>query len=98
MYTQFDEKGKIFTNIVNKRKLKALIQTSAGQVEGYIYIKMDGRLSDELNRADAFMPVTEAVIFNDKGEKIKEVGFIAIRFSHIVWVVPTEENSSEEKK
>ncbi len=98
MYTQFDEKGKIFTNIVNKKKSKALIQTTIGRVEGYIYIRVDGRLSDELNRSDAFLPVTEAIIYNEKGEKWKEVSFIAIRFSEIVWVVPIEEGTSEEKK
>jgi hypothetical protein len=98
MYTQFDEKGKIFTNIVNKKKLKAIIQTISGRVEGFIYIRSDGRLSDELNRSDAFIPVTDATIFDENNEKWKEVSFIAIRFSQIVWVVPVEEETTKEKE
>ena len=97
MYTQFDEKGKIFTNVVNKKKIKSIIQTTSGRVEGYMYIKLDGRLSDELNRADAFLPVTDATVFTESGEKWQEVSFIAIRFSQIVWVVPIEEESAENK-
>jgi hypothetical protein len=92
MVTQFDEHGKIFTNVVNKKTIRAKIQTACNHIVGDIYVRSDGRLSDELNKSDPFLPVTNAEIRDVSGTNlIEQREFIAIHKSQIIWVSPDSE-------
>jgi len=92
MVTQFDEHGKIFTNVVSKKTIRAKIQTASNHIIGDIYIRQDGRLSDELNKSDPFLPVTNAEIRDINGKNIIELrDFIAIQKNQIIWVSPDSE-------
>ncbi|MGD0708180.1 MAG: hypothetical protein ABSA51_06980 [Anaerolineaceae bacterium] len=92
MATQFDEHGKIFTNVVSKKTIRAKIQTASNHIIGDIYIRQDGRLSDELNKSDPFLPVTNVEIRDVLGKNlIENRDFIAIQKSQIIWVSPDSE-------
>jgi hypothetical protein len=91
----FQEKGKIFTPIVNKKRIKARIQTTLQLMEGHIYIHPDNRISDELNQTQQFLPVTDATIFSNEGNPIEELPFVTIQISQIVWISPIDEIKKE---
>ena len=87
----FQEKGKIFTPVVNKKRIRAGIQTTLQRMEGYIFTHPDNRLSDELNQIPQFLPVTDATIFSKEGNPIEELPFVSIQISQIVWISPINE-------
>ncbi len=94
MITDFDEKGKIFTNIVQKNPVPATIQTITHQIRGEVYMKPDERLKDELNRSDQFLAVTNASILDDKGNVAFSCKFLTLNKNQIVWLIPDADMSS----
>lgn len=99
MFTQFEEKGKIFTNIVSKKPISVHIQTDLHLIRGKVHIRPDERLKDELNHPESFLAVTEAAIFNLEGKKLFNCTFIAVNRSHVVWLLQDDEiNKSEESE
>jgi hypothetical protein len=97
MYTQFDEKGKIYTKVIKKKKFHSLIQTNLQKIEGFVYVGLEDRLIDELEKHDSFLPVTDAIILDPKGKKEQAAPFIAVRISGIVWIMPLDEEPLQEK-
>jgi len=92
--TQLDRRGKIFTEVISKNEIPALIQTVTHLVQGHIYIHPNIRLVDELNRAKEFIPVTQAVVLGPDGKELYRAEFMTLRTSQIVWVFPQEEEQS----
>ncbi len=91
MVTHYDEKGKIFTQVVSKQPVRVIIQTIQNKIRGAIYIRPDSRVKDELNDSERFLAVTNAVVFNSQEEEIHRSNFLVINTNHIVWVIPEEE-------
>lgn len=89
----FDEKGKIFTNIVPKTPVAATIQTSTHRIHGEVYIKPDERLKDELNHSEQFIAVTNAQIFNEQGEVAYDSEFLTLNKDQIIWLIPDHDLS-----
>ena len=97
MLNQFEEKGKIFTNIFTKKPTNVHIQTNIHLIRGKVHIRPDERLKDELNHPESFLAVTDAAIFNLDGKKLFNCTFIAVNRSHVVWLLQDDEiNKSEE--
>lgn len=94
MVTHYDEKGKIFTQVVSKHPVQVLIQTHQNTIRGTIYIRPDLRVKDEMNGADHFLAVTDAVIYNSQNEELYHSAFMVVNTSHIIWVIPEEEIAS----
>jgi hypothetical protein len=94
MITDFDEKGKIFTNIVQKTPVNATIQTLTHRIRGEVYMKMDERLKDELNHSDQFLAVTNASILNGQGEVLYSCKFLTLNKNQIVWLIPDSDLSN----
>ncbi|MFN8404740.1 MAG: hypothetical protein U0V48_14465 [Anaerolineales bacterium] len=46
MSTQYDDKGKIYTEVVSKVAVYAMIQTTTHQMRGRLHIRRDQRLKD----------------------------------------------------
>lgn len=88
---QLDQKRKIFTEVISKNKIPALIQTVTHLIQGHIHIHPNIRLLDELNRAKEFIPVTQAVVLGPDGKELYRAEFMTLRTSQIVWVFPREE-------
>ncbi len=94
MVTHYDEKGKVFTDVVSKRPVQVVIQTAQNTIRGTIHVRPDSRVKDELNCTDGFMAVTDAVVFNSLNEELYRSAFMVINTSHIIWVIPEEEIAS----
>jgi len=91
MIRDFDEKGKIFTNVVPKTPVQAIIQTLTHQIHGEVYMKPDERLKDEFNRSEQFVAVTNAKIMDRNGNPQYESQFLTLNKDQIVWIIPVSD-------
>jgi Family of unknown function (DUF6812) len=94
MITQYDEKGKIFTQVVAKRPVPVIIQTLQNTIRGSVHVRPDERVKDELNtltERDRFLAVTDAVILNSLNEELFHTNFLVVNVDQIVWILPEEE-------
>lgn len=94
MSTQYDDKGKIYTEVVSKVAVYAMIQTTTHQMRGRLHIRRDQRLKDELDCEERFLALTEVTVFNADGGVLYEAPFLAVQRASIVWVLP-ETNPTE---
>ncbi len=96
MTIEYDEKGKVFTDIVSKVAIQATLQTTTHMLRGRIHVRRDQRIKDELDVNENFLPLTEVSVLGPDGQTLFQAPFLAVRRSHIVWVIP-EPSKSEEK-
>jgi hypothetical protein len=90
MSIQYDEKGKIFTDVITKIAVYATIQTTTHMLRGHLHIRRDQRVKDELNHEESFLALTDVSVLGSDGSVLFDAPFLAVRRSHIVWVIPTE--------
>jgi hypothetical protein len=91
MSIHFDDKGKFFTNVVQKEALRTVIQTLTHRVQGNIHVRQGRRLKDELDETEQFIAVTEAEIYDAKGQKIFSTAFLVVNRDQVVWLIPYED-------
>jgi hypothetical protein len=96
MTFEYDEKGKIFTDIVSKVAVPATIQTTTHLIRGQLHVRRDQRIKDELDINESFIAMTEVNVLGPDGQTLFQAPFLAVRRSHIVWVIP-EQNQNREK-
>ena len=94
MVAQFDEKGKIFTQVVTKHPVSVIIQTPDQLIRGEIHVRPNARVIDELNGQERFIAVTEAVVYNNLNEEIYRTNFLVVNVKHILWIIPEEESTN----
>jgi hypothetical protein len=94
MFSQFDDKGKLFTNVVAKKPVKVRIQVATHLILGTVHIRPENRLKDEINQPETFLAVTDAQLINDKGETAYTCKFIVVNRSQILWMAPDTENEN----
>lgn len=94
MTIEYDDKGKIFTDIVSKIAVYATIQTTTHQMRGRIHIRRDQRIKDELDGDEKFLALTDVTVLNADGHALFQAPFMAVQRAHIIWVLP-EQNKSE---
>jgi len=92
MTIEFDEKGKIFTDVVSKDTVEAIVQTTQHLVRGNIHVRQDERLKDELDHDELFLAITDASVFDADGKEIHRTHFLAVRRAQIVWVMPVKDS------
>ena len=95
MTIEYDEKGKIFTDIVSKIAIYATIQTTTHLMRGRIHVRRDQRVIDELDLKENFLPITDVSVMGLNGETLFEAPFLALQRSHIVWVFPDQKTDEE---
>jgi hypothetical protein len=98
---EYDDKGKLYTNIIQKTKVAATIQTVLQRIQGHIHVSNEQSLKDELEQNESFLAVTASTIINPEGEAPQQNKFIVIQRSHITWVVQDlnrSEDHEEESK
>jgi hypothetical protein len=88
MTIEYDEKGKYFTNIIQKIPIPAMIQTTSNLVRGIVHVRQDERFKDELENDERFLAVTDAAVLDPAGETAYSAPFIAIQKDQIVWAMP----------
>jgi uncharacterized protein DUF6812 len=96
MAIQFDEKGKIFTDVVPKIPVQAVVQTTTQLIRGKVHVREGERLKDELDRNELFLAVTDASILGLDGQVQFQAPFLAVQRSQIIWVLPDEEKSQDQ--
>ena len=95
MSIEYDEKGKIFTDIVPKIAVYATVQTTAHMMRGRIHVRRDQRVIDELDLDENFLALTDVSVLNPEGQALFQVPFLAVRRAHIVWVIPEQKTGEE---
>ena len=96
MFTEYDEKGKKYTDVVSKVAINATVQTTTHRMRGRLHIRRDQRVKDELEGNESFLALTEVSVLDADGNVLFEAPFLAVRRDHIVWVIP-EPNSGDEQ-
>lgn len=87
----FDDKGSKFSDIIAKITIPATIQTLTHRIQGNLHIREWERIRDALNKEDRFIAITEATVFNLKGDAILNTPFMLVNQEHVVWAVPEDE-------
>ncbi|HVF24330.1 MAG TPA: hypothetical protein VNA23_00485 [Anaerolineales bacterium] len=95
MSIEYDEKGKIFTDVVSKTAIHATIQTTTHLLQGYIHVRRGQRIKDELDRDKDFLALTDVSVLGSNGQSLFQAPFLAVLRAHIVWVMPEEKTSQE---
>lgn len=91
MFSQFEDKGKIFTQVVSKKPVSVIIQTAKNRIHGKIHIRPEDRVKDELNRREIFIAVTDAVVYSSENEILFTSSFLTLNTEQIIWLIPEGE-------
>lgn len=91
MGVEYDEKGKYFTEFISKDAIYSHIQTSIHHIRGFVHVRKDERLSDEMNKQNTFLAVTKAEVCDADGKVIFTCEFLAVNRSRIEWIMPIDE-------
>lgn len=87
MITHFDDKGKIFTEVVQKVPVRVAIQLSTQLVRGTLHIQSEKRIKEEMNDPESFLALTGVDVFSFDGkEKLFSSDFLAVNKAHIIWI------------
>lgn len=95
MTIEYDEKGKIFTEIISKVPILATMQTTTHLIHGRLHVRRDQRIKDELDANENFLAMTDVSVLGPDGQTLFQAPFMAVRRSHIIWVIPEQEKSEE---
>ena len=93
-----DPKGKLFTAVIHKRAIASKIQTPTHLIQGNVHVHPDDRVSDELNREEPFLAVTDAHLIGSDGRELDRMPFLSINKKHIIWLAPLESSAEEEPR
>ncbi|MDZ4158761.1 MAG: hypothetical protein U1B80_03135 [Anaerolineaceae bacterium] len=91
MYSSFDEKGKLFTDVIPKEPIDVTVQTTSHRIHGQIHIRPNARLKDELNQNDRFIALTQAVVYGGEGSVLYRAAFMLLQCENIIWIIPDKE-------
>jgi len=91
MYDSFEQKGKIFTNVVTKEPVDVILQTAANTIKGKVHVKINQRLKDELDGEELFLAITDVIVLDLNGKMLYQSHFIAVNRSQIIWLIPQKE-------
>jgi hypothetical protein len=95
MMIEYDDKGKIFTEVVSKVAIHATVQTTTHLMRGQIHVRRDQRIKDELNGSESFLALTDVTVLGPDGQALFQAPFLAVQRAHIVWVLPEQEPGEE---
>ena len=96
MITEFDQKGKLYTDVVLKKNVPATIQTITHRIHGELHIRPDERLTDELIRSENFLAITNVTVFDSRGQLVYHADFLSLNREHIIWLIPDDEITNDE--
>ncbi len=92
MVTQFDDKGKFFTNVISKKTIQVTIQLKTHRIHGNVHVRPEERLKDEMDRSLGFIAVTSAEVFSVDGNNLEfQTDFMLVNNHEIIWITPDED-------
>ncbi len=88
MITHFDDKGKIFTDVIQKIPVGVTVQLPSQRLHGMIHLRAEGRVKEEMNAPEPYLALTKVDVYNFEGKNlIFSADFMAVNKSQIVWIV-----------
>lgn len=72
-----------------KERIHVILLTTTYRLEGEMHVVPGGRLLDEINKERDFIPITNATVYDNSGETLDTLDFIAVNKSLVVMVAPT---------
>ena len=96
MTIEYDEKGKFYTNVIPKVPVPAVMQTTTHLVRGFVHVRQGERLKSELDRDEAFLAITDAIVYGPENAILFNAPFMAIQRSQIVWIMPAKADDPDE--
>lgn len=88
MTIEYDEKGKFYTNVIQKVAVPAIVQTTKNLIRGMVHVRQDERLKDELENSEDFIAMTNVEVLDGEGKIAFNGSFLAVQKDQIVWVMP----------
>jgi len=98
MTIDFDDKGKIYTEVVSKISIPVVMQTTTHLIRGNVHVRRNERLKDELDHDELFLAMTDTQIVGSDDQVLLEARFMAVRRAQIIWVMPVNDNDAEESE
>lgn len=96
MSTHFDTDGKTFSHVVHTQGSAVVVQTESNIIRGTLHLRENERVRDALNTSEQFLAVTNAQVFDAKGETVLyETSFLALNRHSIDWVFEDEADFQE---
>ncbi len=81
---------------VQKRPIPVALQTTKQLIRGTFHVRGVMRVIEELSFEDTFIAITDAEIFNFKGDRLFKTAFVAVNRKDIVWMTPEENIMTKE--
>lgn len=72
-----------------KERIHVILLTTNYRLEGEMHVVPGGRLLDEINKERDFIPITNATVYDNTGETLDTLDFIAVNKTLVVMVAPT---------
>lgn len=95
MPLQIDDKGKYFTERINKRGLLVTLSVRGNRVQGTVHLAPDHRLKDEMNNDEQFIALTDAKLWDSTAMQIfRETNLIIVNKTQVDWIYPDEPESA----
>jgi hypothetical protein len=91
MPMEYNDSGKFFTEVIRKKPIRVIIQTTQQLIHGNVHIRPEARLKDEIDQGELSLAITEAVVFGNAGEILYQSKFLAVNRRQIVWIIPQED-------
>jgi len=96
MTTEYDEKGKFYTDIVKKLPVPVVMRTITHLVRGMVHVREGERLKNELERAETFLAVTNAVVYGADDKVLFSAPFMAVQRAQIIWIIPVDDEDQKD--
>jgi hypothetical protein len=91
MYASFEDKGKIFTDIITKQPVAVILQTSTELIQGNFHVRPGVRIKEELENSERFVIITDAIVFGPDGKVHHKAKMMIINLSQLIWMLPVDE-------
>ena len=95
MTIEYDEKGKYYTNIIQKLPVPAIVQTTYALIRGLAHVRQNERLKDELENNEKFLAMTEVTVTDAAGKITFSGPFLAVQKQQIVWIMPVQDDQTD---
>lgn len=78
--------------MVKKEPKRVIIYIDNYKIEGYMYLIPGGRIVDEFNKSNQFIPLTDCIIYdNATSLEIDRVNFMVINKNRTTLIFPIDE-------
>ena len=98
MTIEYDDNGKLYTNIIHKTSVAAAIQTAIHRIQGHIHLADEQTLKEKLEQNEPFLAATDSTINDPKGETLDQNKFLLVQRSQITWIIQDVKPSGDNKE